>query len=66
VVRRLLLDRGVPLRPPCPASGPYKEVICERHAGGKSVGEISQELGLDFATVYRVLRQAGRVHKKRP
>lgn len=64
VVRRILARQGIPLRPRRPASGPHLQAILAMHAGGKSIKEISAQLGLNFATVYRVLRQAGRVHKK--
>lgn len=64
-VRRTLKERGVPLRPPRPVSGPHWQAILALHADGQTIKEISTELGLNFVTVYRVLRQAGRVQKKR-
>ena len=39
--------------------------IFDQHAEGTSIKEISNGLGLNFATVYQVLRRAGRVKKKR-
>jgi IS30 family transposase len=50
---------------PCLASGPHREDIRRKHGEGKSIKEISTALGVNFATVYRVLRRAGRVKKKR-
>jgi DNA-directed RNA polymerase specialized sigma24 family protein len=63
-VRRALNHLGEPLRTSCPVSGVRRQVILDRHTEGKSIKEISTELGLNFATVYRVLRRAGRVQKK--
>jgi transposase len=34
-------------------------------ADGKSIKQIRTDLGVSFATVYRVLRRAGRVQKRR-
>jgi hypothetical protein len=65
VVRAVLEQQGVPIRPRCPASGPHQEAILSLHAGGKSIREISDQLRIDFATVYRVLLRDGRVSKKR-
>src|SRR5581483_6433348 len=65
VVRNVLAKQAVPIRPKCPASGPHQETILALHADGKSIREISTRLGIDFATVYRVLLRAGRVSKKR-
>jgi hypothetical protein len=64
VVRRVLVQLAVPKRPRCPASGPHQQAILAMHAKGKSIKEISTELGVNFATVYRVLRRTGRVQKK--
>ena len=66
VVRQLLVEQAVPIRPRCPASGPHQEAILALHADGKSIREISARLEIDFATVYRVLLRAGRVRVKRP
>ena len=63
-VRRILDRSEEPIRPSCPVSGTHRQTILDRHAEGRSIKEISTELGLNFATVYRVLRQAGRVQKK--
>lgn len=65
VIRRILEELGEPLRTSCPVSGVHRQSILDQHAGGKSIKEISTELGLSFATVYQVLRRAGRVKKKR-
>jgi hypothetical protein len=66
VVRRALEHLAVPLRPTtCPASGRHREAILARHAEGKSIKEISTQLGVNFATVYHVLRRAGRVKRRR-
>jgi hypothetical protein len=35
------------------------------HANRKSIKQISTDLGVSFATVYRVLRRAGQVQKRR-
>lgn len=64
-VRRVLGQMGEPLRTSCPVSGVHRQTILDRHDDGKSIKEISAILGLDFATVYGVLRRAGRVRKKR-
>ncbi|MDB5306711.1 MAG: hypothetical protein JWO38_913 [Gemmataceae bacterium] len=66
IVRRVLDLLQIPLRPQCPASGPHRQAILEIHADGKSIKEISTQLAMNFATVYRVLRRAGRVQKMRP
>lgn len=65
VVRRILVERGVPLRVHSPTSEEHRKTVFKLHAGGKRIKEISSELGLDFTTVYRILRRAGRVEKKR-
>ena len=65
VVRRILVDRAVPLRVRPPTSEEHRQAVLKMHAGGKQIKEISSELGLDFATVYRILRRAGRVKKRR-
>lgn len=65
VIRQTLLRLGVPSRPRCAVSGTYQHDILALHAGGKSIKEISKELGLNFATVYGVLRRTGRIQKKR-
>jgi transposase len=65
VIRRVLKLLGVPLRTSCPVSGVHRQAILDRHAGGKSIQEISTGLGLNFATVYQVLRRASRVQPKR-
>ena len=38
-----------------PAARPHQQAISAMHAEGKSIKEISTELELNFATVYRVL-----------
>jgi transposase len=65
VVRRILVELREPLRTSCPVSGVRRQAILDWHAGGKSIKEISTGLGLNFATVYQVLRRAGRVKRKR-
>ncbi len=65
VVRRVLDQLGEPRRTSCPVSGVHRQTILDQHAGGEPIKEISTGLGLDFATVYGVLRRAGRVQKKR-
>jgi DNA invertase Pin-like site-specific DNA recombinase len=65
VVRRILVDRGVSLRGRSPTSEGHRQAVLNRHAEGKRIKEISSELGLDFTTVYRILRRAGRVKKLR-
>ena len=65
VVRRVLDQVGEPLRTSCPVSGTHCQAILDQHADGKTINEISAALGLNFATVYHVLRRAGRVGKKR-
>jgi hypothetical protein len=62
-IRRVLKQLGEPLRTPCPVAGVHRQTILDRHAEGKSIKEISAQLGLDFTTVYQVLRRAGRVQK---
>jgi len=57
-VRRVLEEFDEPLRTSCPVSGVHRQTILDRHAGGKSIKEISTGLGLNFATVYQVLRRA--------
>ena len=42
-----------------------KAGIIDEHAEGRSMKEIGTELGLNFATVYQVLRRAGLIRKKR-
>ncbi len=64
-VRRVLDQLGEPPRPTSPVSGVHRQTILDLHVVGKSIKEISTGLGLDFATVYGVLRRAGRVQKKR-
>jgi DNA-binding transcriptional regulator LsrR (DeoR family) len=64
VVRRVLDQQAVAIRPRFHASGPHQEAILALHADGKSIREISTRLEIDFATVYRVLRRARRVQKK--
>ena len=64
VVRRVLDRMAISARPTCPASGPHLNAILALHTEGKSIGQISALLGLNFATVYRVLVRAGRVTKK--
>lgn len=64
-VRRVLDQLGEPLRTSCPVSGVHQQTILDLHAAGKSIKEISTHLGLNFGTVYHVLRRAGRVQKKR-
>lgn len=64
VVRRVLDQLAVPIRPKFPASGPHQQAILILHAEGKTIKEISTRLGVNFATAYRVLRRAGRVEKK--
>lgn len=65
VVRRILVERGVTLRVRSPTSEEHRKSVLKMHAGGKRIKEISSEVGLDFTTVYRILRRAGRVEKKR-
>lgn len=65
VVRRILVERGVPLRVHSPTSEAHQQAVLKMHAEGKRIKEISSELGLNFTTVYRILRRAGRVRKKR-
>jgi hypothetical protein len=65
VVRRILEQLGVPLRTSCPTSGVHRQAILDQHAEGRTIKEISTGVGLNFATVYQVLRRAGRVKKKR-
>ena len=65
VIRRALGRLSILLRPKCPASGPHLQAILDRHAAGQSIQEISTASGLNFATVYNVLRRADRVRKKR-
>ena len=64
-IRRVLNQMKEPRRSSCPASGVHREVILDQYAQGKSIKEISSQLGLNFATVYQVLRRAGRIEKKR-
>ena len=64
-VRRILKERGIPLHPKCPVSGPHRQAILSLHAEGKSIKEISASLGLKFTTVYRVLRRQDMVKKNR-
>ena len=65
VVRRILVDRAVPIRVRQPTPEADRQEILKMHAAGKSIQEISSKLGLGFTTVYRTLRRAGRVKKKR-
>ena len=65
VVHRILVEGGVSLRIRRPASEEHRKAILKMHAGGKRIREISLELGLNFTTVYRILRRAGRVKRKR-
>lgn len=65
VVRRVLVDRGVPLRVRRPTSEETRRAVLKMHAKRKSIKKISSELGLNLTTVYRILRRAGRVKKKR-
>jgi DNA invertase Pin-like site-specific DNA recombinase len=65
VVRRILEDRAVPLRVRSPTPETAPRAILDMHAAGKSIKEISSDLGLNFSTVYRTLRRAGRVKRKR-
>jgi hypothetical protein len=44
-------------------SGVHRQTILDGHAEGKSIKGIRTRLGLNFATVYQVLRRAGRVQK---
>lgn len=64
VVRHVLKERRAPPHPKCPVSGPHEQAILSLHAGGKSIKEISNGLGVNFATVYRILLRNGRVKKK--
>jgi DNA-binding NarL/FixJ family response regulator len=64
IVRRVLKLLAMPPRPRSPASGTRQPTILAMHAVGKTIKEISDSLGLDFATVYHVLRRSGRVKKK--
>jgi len=64
-VRRVLELQNEPIRTSCPVSGVHREAILDRHGRGQSIKEISTGLGLNFATVYQVLRRAGRVNKRR-
>jgi transposase len=64
-VRRVLDRLEEPRRTSCPVSGVHRQTILDWHAEGKSIKVISAQLGLNFATVYQVLRRAGRVQKKR-
>ena len=63
-VRRVLDQLGEPLHTPCPVSGVHRQTILAQYAEGKSIKVISAQLGLNFATVYQVLRRAGRVRNK--
>lgn len=65
VIRHILEELKEPLRKSCPVFGGYCQTILDRHAEGKTIKEISTGFGLNFATVYQVLRRAGRVNKKR-
>ena len=64
VVRSILVEQEVTLRLRSPTSEEHRQAVLAMHAGGKRIKEISSELGLDFTTVYRILRRAGRVKKK--
>jgi transposase len=64
VVCRVLDQLEEPRRTSCPQSGMHRQTILDWHAEGKSIKVISAQLGLNFATVYQVLRRAGRVRKK--
>ena len=64
VVRRVLVDSGVPLRVRRPTSEETQRAVLEMHAQRKSIKEISSDLGLNSATVYQILRRAGRVRKQ--
>jgi DNA invertase Pin-like site-specific DNA recombinase len=55
----------VTLRVRSPTSEKHRQAVLTMHARGKRINEISSELGLDFTTVYRILRRAGRVKRKR-
>jgi hypothetical protein len=63
-VRGVLDQLGEPIRTPCPVSGVHRQTILDQYAEGKPIKVISAQLGLNFATVYQVLRRAGRVQKK--
>jgi transposase len=63
-VRRVLDRLEEPRHTSCPVSGTHRQTILDWHAEGKSIKVISAQLGLNFATVYQVLRRAGRVQKK--
>jgi DNA invertase Pin-like site-specific DNA recombinase len=65
VVRRILVDRAVPLRVRRPTPETGRRAILDMHTAGKSIKQISSDLGLDFSTVYRTLRRAGRLKKMR-
>ena len=63
-VHRVLDQLGEPLRTPCPVSGVHRQTILDQYVEGKSIKVICAQLGLNFATVYQVLRRVGRVQKK--
>lgn len=63
-VRRVLDWLEEPRRTSCPVSGVHRQTILDWHAEGKSIKVISAQLALNFATVYQVLRRAGRMQKK--
>lgn len=63
-VRSVLDHAGEPLHTSCPVSGVHRQTILNCYEEGESIREISGSLGLNFATVYQVLRRAGRVEKK--
>lgn len=65
VVRRILVERGVAIRVRSPTSEEHRQAVLTMHAGGKSIKEISSDLGLDFTSVYRILVRVGRIKKKR-
>jgi DNA invertase Pin-like site-specific DNA recombinase len=64
VVRRILLDRGVPLSVRPPVSEEHRKAILKMNTKGKGIKEIGMSLGLSFSTVYRILLRAGQVKKK--
>jgi hypothetical protein len=64
IIRRVLKEHRVPLHPKCPVSGHFQQAILSLHTEGKTIKDISTDLGLNFATVYRILLRSGRVKKK--
>jgi DNA-directed RNA polymerase specialized sigma24 family protein len=43
---------------------PHRQAILELHGEGKTIQQLSTQLGENFGTIHRVLRQAGRMLRK--